>query len=292
MILNSIEIPKHRLLYYYRNNYSNNEIAQTFKCSADLIRKRLKLYGVYENAKKNNEEYNTKKALVKCLKRKGYSNEFISEKLKDGFKKVYKYIKISADNFLSDDLNNTTTFEKSVIVGTFLGDASISKVNVFNFEHSTKQEEYFFWKTQLLTSLNLTVTKSKRDYINPCMQNTESLTCTTNSTNDFIKWLNEISYKPKKIITQELLEYYTTVSLALHFQDDGAKRGSGYLICTECFDIDSVNLLVLHLKNKFDLDCSLDNERRIYIGAKNKNKFTELVKPFIHKSMSYKLHDL
>lgn len=285
-----VKLPKYRLLYYYRNNYSNIEISNIFNCSPDYIIKKLKEFGVYKNKKLSNTSFKDAMSIVKSLKRKGYSDNYISLFIKDGYKKPYKYIKEFTKRTESDNLNILTNKEKSLIVGTFLGDGNITKNNVFNFSHTVHQEKYFYYKLDLIKGLNKTVTKSKRIYANPTVKDSQEYKFCSNSTNDFIKFIYTNSYTPKKKITKEILKYYDDLSLAIHFMDDGSKCKS-YIFCTESFDIDSLKLLINHLKTKFDLNFTIHSNNRIYLLKKDIVKFNDIVDSHICESMKYKLHN-
>ena len=97
-------------------------------------------------------------------------------------------------------------------------------------------------------------------------------------------------YYPEKRITKEFLKNYSELSLAVHFMDDGCKLKSGYSIATNCFSNEDLKLFIDFLKSKFNLDCSLHKNNILYIGAKSKDNFTNLIKPYIIDSMLYKLH--
>ena len=54
-----------------------------------------------------------------------------------------------------------------------------------------------------------------------------------------------------------------------------------------------MELLVSVLKDKFNLDCTIQKDRnqpRIYIKAKSMPLFRELVTPYFHESILYKLN--
>lgn len=75
--------------------------------------------------------------------------------------------------------------------------------------------------------------------------------------------------------------------------DDGAKLGSGFTFCTNSYQKKEVDLLIQVLTDKFYLNCSTHiqrkKEHKIYIKSDSVNKFRELVLPYFHESMLYKL---
>jgi hypothetical protein len=69
--------------------------------------------------------------------------------------------------------------------------------------------------------------------------------------------------------------------------DDGAKKGSGFILCTDSFSREEVEFLVKALESNFNLDCSIHlqyGKSRIYIRAGSMNRFRELVQSYFHPS--------
>ena len=71
--------------------------------------------------------------------------------------------------------------------------------------------------------------------------------------------------------------------------DDGTKSGQ---IATHCFSYEEVNLLSSWLKNKFDINTTIQKQLKnytLYITAYSRFKFELLIAPYIIPSMRYKL---
>jgi hypothetical protein len=71
---------------------------------------------------------------------------------------------------------------------------------------------------------------------------------------------------------------------------------SGFIFHTNSFTYEEVTLLVKVLKENFDLNCSIHTRKNsvntpymIYVKADSFTKFVELVSPYFHSSMMYKL---
>ena len=100
----------------------------------------------------------------------------------------------------------------------------------------------------------------------------------------------------KKVVPQNIGELLTPAGLAYWAHDDGGKRGSGFALCTHSFTLSEVELLVLVLKQKFNLDCTIQKvnknkeQYRIYIKSNSIALFRELVTPYFHDSIKYKLN--
>jgi hypothetical protein len=88
----------------------------------------------------------------------------------------------------------------------------------------------------------------------------------------------------------------TARSLAYWAQDDGSVDRSGFIFHTNSFTLTEVELLVKALKNKFDLNCSIQTRKDrvktpyfIYVKADSWNKFVNLIEPYVIPHFKYKL---
>jgi hypothetical protein len=98
----------------------------------------------------------------------------------------------------------------------------------------------------------------------------------------------------KKTLTPETIDFLLSspVVLAYWHMDDGSKKGdSGYNLYTCGFSLDENNELSKALQHKFGLEARVRVEggNRLYIPAASKQKFRELIEPYIVPSMRYKL---
>ena len=97
----------------------------------------------------------------------------------------------------------------------------------------------------------------------------------------------------KKIIPNNIEELLTPAGLAYWAMDDGNKFNKNFKFSTNSYTKEEVQLLINALKNKFDLDCSIHNfgkeQFTIYIKSNSMDKFKDLVSPYFHDSMRYKL---
>jgi hypothetical protein len=78
--------------------------------------------------------------------------------------------------------------------------------------------------------------------------------------------------------------------------DDGTVDRSGFVLHTNSFTLEEVQLLAKALKNKFDLNCSIHNRNGkvvrshlLYIRADSWEKFKSLVEPHVIPHFTYKL---
>lgn len=244
----------------------------------------------------------------------------IAEKIgchKSSIQYYFRKFGIKRDRIIQQRLNNTdrnhpvilTHRAKEIIVGTLLGDSSITKYNrdcepvkVLNSTitcgHSFKQKEYTLYLKKLLEQEGLKVnyTENQEDYISII----EGRTCTCHGRCDiritrsisFNKWRDTWYPKGKKIVPRDIEEYITPLCLAIWFMDDGSKSNCSYYLHTEGFNIEDVNYLQKILLDKFHIQTSINrfNEKPvIYIRAASRELFTSIIRPYVCESMKYKL---
>lgn len=224
--------------------------------------------------------------------------------------KIAKILKMSPDGvyshrmrhgYLRNSLSTNkyielTDFQKQVLLGTMLGDSSFKKGKgllnpVITCSHCIAQKEYCEYKTTIFKSLNayckyrIRKTPDKRNgniYENYTMYI---------PANPAIKDWDTAFYKnTKKVIPFELFEYFTEISLAFMFMDDGTKSSNSYSIATNCFTIEELTKFRIFLLEKFNLETSLFKNNILYIRAKSRDLFTSLIQPYVCECMRYKLH--
>ena len=108
-------------------------------------------------------------------------------------------------------------------------------------------------------------------------------------------WIHDMFYhKGKKVLKPQIENFITPLSLAILISDDGGWAKPGVRIATNCFSLTEVELLVKILKNKFNLDCTIQllkisSNYSIYIKSSSIPTLREILLPYIHSSMKYKL---
>ena len=98
----------------------------------------------------------------------------------------------------------------------------------------------------------------------------------------------------KKRIHPNIGKFLTPLALAIWISDDGCWIKSGARISCNSFALNEVELLVETLKTNFCLMCNVQkthtvNQYTIYIQSKSMSKLREIVSPFLHYSMLYKV---
>jgi hypothetical protein len=97
----------------------------------------------------------------------------------------------------------------------------------------------------------------------------------------------------EKVIPQNIFELLTPVALAHWIMGDGVSRPYGLQLCTDSYSLPDVVRLMNVLIIRYELGCTLhkkrENQYRIYISSKSMSRLKEIVGPYMHESMSYKL---
>ena len=213
------------------------------------------------------------------------------------------------NNTSREKVLNITENAEQIILGSILGDGSISKHRKPEYSklllnsyliinHGIKQIGYIKYKKELLENegikcyLNLRKLSKKKHYIKGIVvKENGTLALRTVKNVSFNKY-RDLFYSDKKYIN-EFIYRLNPLGLAIWLMDDGCKSKSGFNLYTNCFSIKDDNILISLLRVNFGLDATLQKTsnigRSIYIRAKSKKRFIKLVQPYICDSMKYKI---
>jgi hypothetical protein len=116
-----------------------------------------------------------------------------------------------------------------------------------------------------------------------------------------LNYYYDLFYYKKKIknikqVPLNISELLTARGLAFWIMDDGGKGSNNETILhTRAFTELEINLLMKALKTTFGLNTKaiekVKNQWVIYIPVKQKTRLIDIVKPYMHKSMLYKIKD-
>jgi hypothetical protein len=213
-----------------------------------------------------------------------------------------------------------TEIQKDILVGTLLGDGSMSlKYNkpfyAIKFEQSIKHRNYIEHLFDVFNSFCLSEPKTR--IINKRTSNQldyrESIYFKTFSHNCFIFYFNLfyridrvidkntgiLSLKKKKIVPKNIHQLLTPRAIAYWFMDDGtfkchnkSKTSKSYVFSTEGFEKHECQRLLDALKLNYNLDAQLHKDKvywKIYISKKSTDILRTLIEPYIHSDFYYKL---
>jgi len=188
----------------------------------------------------------------------------------------------------------------SILIGSLLGDSYAERHGNgtrFCFQQEHLHNSYLLWFHNYLNELgycNSTIPKiatrlgknGKLRYLS------RFKTYTFSSFN----WIHESFYKDGiKVIPENIGEYLSPLALAVWIQDDGGKVSSGLKIATNSFTYDEVNFLAKILREKYNLKISVVkagalNQYNLYISKSSMKNLAEIIKPYLHSTMYYKLN--
>jgi len=186
---------------------------------------------------------------------------------------------------------------EQIIIGSLLGDARLQRKGegnaCFREEHSLKQKNYLLWKMEILSKFFGKFKiyyrgKRKNFFKTKCYDISEQIIITSKFHPIFTFFYEELyPSKSKKVICESVLNKLKPLGLAVWYMDDGSKiNGNKYVICV-C-DKQNKELIKIKLKKIFNLNCSIHKDT-IYFPNSETEKFTKLIKPYIHQDLNYKL---
>lgn len=301
----NLDIPANALKDLHTKGYSNSQISKVFNCSAETIRNKLKLLGLGSNQGTTINGVHIKKSSIDPQKfldlyNQGLSDGAIGKILGYTDKGINSYrlsLGLEHHNLRYAKNSEISSEQEEILIGTMLGDGHLKMpkgtVNASgSIIHGEKQEHYLKWKTNKLIGLCGEPVKNTRRTID---QRTGIYYTSWDLyiyTNPLLNELyNELYSTGKKVITENSLKKYSSLSLAVHFMDDGSKSGNTYSIATQCFDIQSLDIFRTMLFEKFQIDTTLHKSKNLYILTKSSGLFTYLVTPYVNQieCMRYKL---
>lgn len=186
----------------------------------------------------------------------------------------------------------------SFLVGSLLGDASITKSGQGRISHKSSHLEYVKFKQNIFGGTISEKIATSFGKLYPI----STLTLPNNSST---KYLRELMYLPSingtfKKSVKNILDLIDERSLALWYMDDGHSpqpKKTTYnryvQLCTDGFSLEDCKLLTQLLKDKWNIDSDIRYCRKIYprivLNCENSDKFFSLIHKYIVPCMQYKL---
>lgn len=165
-----------------------------------------------------------------------------------------------------------TEDQKSVIIGSILGDGGITREGYYQEKHSLKQEEYLRWKAKMLSSI-IAPENVTTGVINDKRRNTSyEYIGIRSKVHSWLKEMRALFYDADgvKIIPDNIEELLNPLVVTVWYLDDGVtdwrytasvKSGQNKIpsctFCTDCFDIEGQNKLIETLSNTLNIDAAL-----------------------------------
>ncbi len=189
---------------------------------------------------------------------------------------------------------------KGAVIGMLLGDGCIpklqgrSKNNHLQLCHSIKQKAYLLHKKEVLSWLTPCRVYELEAKVKDKMYSTIIL---HTRTHPFFTSLRSDFYPiKKKVFKERVIKMLTIHGLARWYQDDGCLLNhEDFLtpfLCTHGFSKTENELLAHMLEKNFGLKWTLRKDKQYYalrLRRRDRQKFYDLISPFVHESMQYKI---
>lgn len=193
-------------------------------------------------------------------------------------------------NFLRSWVHLTDE-QRDIVVGTLLGDGSLIETFSRNslrlqVAQCEAQKSYVLWKYEVLKSFVLSPPRYEK--INRAWR------FRTISHPEFTDLGRKFYRGRTKIVPKDIASLLSPIGLAVWFMDDGTRGpGRGYTLNTQCFTKTEVSKLAETIGRKFHItDIRLHTDHkgwRLYIRPQLRERFRQIVKPFILPDLMYKL---
>lgn len=198
--------------------------------------------------------------------------------------------------------------QKDLIIGSLLGNGNMQtysngKTWRYSAVHKSEHMAYIYYKYDILkdfcgTEFKESITFDKRTHKNYSRYSFNTLT--QSSLRFFANMFYKYDKKNKfwlKVIPTRIELFLTPRALAFFYMNDGALKWKKHSIltrfCTDNFSYDDVKRLQKVLVKKYKIESTLSKSKkgyRIEISSKKSGiLFYEIIKPYMHNSMIYKI---
>ena len=203
--------------------------------------------------------------------------------------------KFTRNDYFSEKDIKLSNEQEQFILGSLLGDLSIDLTKQMKnaklcLVHSIKQEELFMKKVEILGEFmgNYKLYTPAPDKRTGKIY--QSWRGNSKAHKLFTEIYNLLYPNGIKTITWEYLHKINNpIALAFWFMDDGTYNGQ---IATNCFTEQEIDLLIIWMKEKWNIDCSKQKNLSnfvIYLKESTRLDFERLIFPYMVPSMYYKL---
>ena len=203
--------------------------------------------------------------------------------------------------------NNLSQDQKDLLIGSLLGNASLQTENGqtwrVRFIHRALHLPYIEHKYQIMKDFCETGPKYS-EYFDERTNKTYNRYYLNTITSDKFRYFankfykHEYSIGSKKYLPTTVIHDLTPKALAYWYMDSGALKWVGksnaVRFCTDAFEPHHVIFLNHHLKEKFNLKCSIQKKDKIYrigIAEESYPILKDLIYPHLLPCMYYKFPD-
>lgn len=191
---------------------------------------------------------------------------------------------------MDNTVGSLTQFQKSVIIGSILGDAYVRKIRgrkeaFLEINHSIKAKEYVDWKYCVLKNFCKSSPKGRKNG-----KYKFAYRFFSRQSKEITDLLNKFYKNGKKIVPSDLI--LDPVVLAVWFMDDGSKsRKFDVYLNTQQFAFQDQKKLLVLLR-KIGLKARLNKDKKYYrirLLKESVKLLNKIIKSHIVPSMKYKL---
>ena len=193
--------------------------------------------------------------------------------------------------------------QRAIVIGTVLGDGYLSfdryQHTQLEIKQSDKHHAYVDWMFERLRSI------CPPDAMPRWKRDTNQWRFTTRRDDELAEIRAHFYPNGKKIVPRDIArELVSPLTLAVWFMDDGSldyrvKDHYNFALSTNAFSIADNELLREALERNFNLHVSIQTPLcrgkrypEIYIGAKARDRFLELIEPYVIPCFRYKIPPL
>lgn len=191
-----------------------------------------------------------------------------------------------------------TNAQRSIIVGTLLGDGHLETQNGrktyrLKIEHTASQQFYVDWLYEQLQDWVLSAPAPKQKRING-----------TFTTHFWLQTLSVIQFRfyglqfydssGKKRVPKIIRRLLTPLALAVWFMDDGSAKSkyhNSLILNTHCFSRREISILQLALLQRYTIESSIRTQKdglQILIVGEHARRFYEVIAPYVLPHFMYK----
>lgn len=270
------------------NDYINNKQLPLIESYNERIKEfeLKKITNIWKKGKRELLELNISGRKIQCTD----NHLFLTE---NGWKEasnieIGELIKSSIDS--DRHVRSLNEDQKQIVLGSFLGDGHVQKIDKSRYRlsiiHGYKQKEYCSWKANIFKESIIIVEKNGYSQLPAVRFSTKSF------------GLNKELPKTKNICPQWVLDEIDARGIAIWFMDDGSKNrvlnnlGGSATISTCSFDEDS-QIRIVKKFHDLGIKChyaKYNNYYSIYFNTDDYKKLCDLIRPYIHENMLYKIN--
>lgn len=178
-----------------------------------------------------------------------------------------------------------TKRQTQILIGSVLGDGYITPRGQIQLEHSAKSKAYLLWKFRELKGI--AYGKFSKAHRKDWRTGKTHQSYRFWTRQFFRPWREYFYHRKMKIFPKELV--LDRLALATWYMDDGCYSDHRCTIAVENFPKSSQQRIVKALKKQFQIDAFIRSNGKLAIRAQCIKRFFTLIRPYIYRSMAYKL---